>query len=124
MSRKILVVEDHEDSREILRALLTHHGYEMIEMTNAEEMLDRIQEIRPDLVVLDVKLPGMDGCEALEKLRARGDNVPVFLFSEFYDLFRDRVKSCRPDGFYPKSKGPMEMIRAIDERLSPDSTAA
>lgn len=124
MSKRILVVEDHEDTREIVGALLKHHGYEMIEVTTAEEMLERFESIRPDLVILDVKLPGMDGCEALQKLRERGENVPVFLFSEFYDLFRDRVKSCRPDAFFPKSKGPMEMIRAIDVRLKSSSTVA
>lgn len=124
MSYKILVVEDHEDTREILRALLTHHGYEMIEVTTGEEMLERFDSTRPDLIILDVKLPGMDGCEALQKLRERGETVPVFLFSEFYNLFRDRVTSCQPDAFFPKSKGPMEMIRAIGPRLKSSSSVA
>lgn len=124
MSHRIMVVEDHEDTREILRALLTHYGYEIIEAVSAEEMLGTIDAVKPDLVILDVKLPGKDGCEALDELRERGNNVPVFLFSEFYDLFRDRVKSCRPDAFFPKSKGPMEMIRAIAPRLAAKPSTA
>ena len=118
MGHRILVVDDHEDTREILRAMLTHHGYDVVELGTAEEMLEQIDTLRPDLIILDIKLPGMDGCEALEILRGRGNRVPVFLFSEFYDLFRKRVKACRPDGFYPKSKGPREIIGAIAARLS------
>ena len=115
---RILVVEDHEDTRAILRALLTHHGYEMHETPTAEEMLERLDAIQPDLVILDVRLPGMDGCEALERLRERGYTRPVFLFSQYYDLLADRIKTCQHDGFFPKSKGPLEMIGAIGRRLS------
>ena len=117
MNRRILVVEDHEDTRAILRALLTHHGYEMIEVTTGEEMLDRIDEIDPALIILDVRLPGIDGCEALIRVRERGSEIPVYLFSEYYDLFTERVKSCRPDAFYPKSKGPVQLVDAIRKKL-------
>ena len=113
----ILIVEDHEDTRAILRALLTYHGYEMHETPTAEEMLERLDAIRPDLVILDVRLPGMNGCDALDLLRERGYTRPVFLFSEYYDLVADRIKTCKHDGFFPKSKGPLELIGAIGRRL-------
>ena len=119
---RILVVEDHEDTRAILRALLTHHGYEMHETPTAEEMLERLDTIHPDLVILDVRLPGMDGCEALERLRERGYKQPVFLFSEYYDLIAERIKHCAHDGFFPKSKGPLELVGAIGRRLRPPGT--
>lgn len=63
-NQRILVVEDNEDTRAILYALLTHHGYDMVATATAEEMLERFEELEPDLVVLDVRLPGMDGCQA------------------------------------------------------------
>ncbi|HEX6559612.1 MAG TPA: response regulator, partial [Longimicrobiales bacterium] len=69
MKRRILVVEDNEDTRLILRALLTHRGFEMLEAESAEEMLERLEMVAPDLIVLDVRLPGMDGCQALQQLR-------------------------------------------------------
>jgi CheY-like chemotaxis protein len=122
MKNRILVVEDHDDTREILRALLIHHGFEVDEVVTAEEMLERYDQLAPDLVILDVRLPGMDGCAALERLRTAGHDVPVFMFSENYDLFRDRITSCRPDGFFPKSKGPMDLVDAIRERLTPPAT--
>lgn len=117
MNRRILMVEDNEDTREIVGAILRHNGYEVIELLTAEEMLAEVSSIDPALIILDVRLPGIDGCQALQKLREAGSRVPVFLFSEYYDLFREQIESCRPDGFYPKSKGPAEMVRAIVAKL-------
>lgn len=115
--KRILVVEDNEDTRTILHALLTHHGYRMFATATAEEMLERFEELRPDLVVLDVRLPGMDGCQALDRLRERGFTGPAFLFSEYYDLIAERIKACPHDGFFPKSKGPLELVATIGHWL-------
>lgn len=118
MKRRILVVEDNEDTRLILRALLTHRGFEMIEAESAEEMFELLDEVAPDLVVLDVRLPGMDGCNALQQLRTSGFARPIFIFSEYYDLFSERIRSCRPDAFYPKSKGPVQLVEGIASVLA------
>ncbi|HEX6560326.1 MAG TPA: response regulator, partial [Longimicrobiales bacterium] len=107
-----------EDTRLILRALLTHRGFEMLEAESAEEMLERLEMVAPDLIVLDVRLPGMDGCQALQQLRSDGFSKPIFLFSEYYDLFSERILTCRPDAFFPKSKGPVPLIKGIEDKLS------
>lgn len=117
MTYRILIVEDYEDTRAILRAILTHHGYEVVILETAEEMFERLTEIDPDLIVLDIRLPGMDGCEALSKLKSDGFDKPLFFFSEYFDLFSERIRSCRPDGFFPKSKGPMPLLEGIREKL-------
>ena len=114
----ILVVEDNADTRDIVRTLLTHHGYTAVEVETAEAMLEQVGDIKPDLIILDIRLPGIDGCKGLQKLRAAGHGMPVFIFSEFYDLVRDEIEACRPDAFFPKSKGPMEMINAIGPKLA------
>lgn len=118
MKKRILVVEDHEDTRVILRALLTYYGYEMFEAQSAEQMLDDVDTVRPDLVVLDVCLPGIDGCEGLARLRDRGFDKPVFLFSEAYERFDDNIQACPADAFYSKSAGPIELIEAIGRKLN------
>ena len=120
--RRILVVEDDEDTRAILRALLQHHGYEMLETQTAEEALERFDKLGPDLVIFDIRLPGMDGCQAIDVLRERGFNRPILVFSEYYDLIADRIKACRHDGFFPKSKGPVELISAIMRRFTKGAT--
>lgn len=117
MKHRILIVEDHEDTRAILRAVLTHHGYEMVEAHTAEDMFERLEELAPDLIVLDIRLPGIDGCQALTQLREVGFKKPIFMFSEYYDLFSDRIRSCTPDGFFPKSKGPMPLLEGIQQKL-------
>jgi CheY-like chemotaxis protein len=116
-TKRILVVEDNEDTRAILHALLTHHGYHMLATATAEDMLERFEELDPDLIVMDVRLPGMDGCEALEHVRKRGYAGPAFLFSEYYDLIAERIKGCPHDGFFPKSKGPLELVATIGRWL-------
>ena len=63
MSRRVLVVEDHEDNRRILRDLLEHAGYEMIEAVTGEEGLALADSERPDLILMDIQLPGLDGYE-------------------------------------------------------------
>lgn len=117
MKPRILIVEDNEDTRAILRAILEHHHYLVFEAETAEEMFERLSEVDPDLIVLDVRLPGMDGCAALAKLRSDGFKKPLFMFSEYYDLFSDRIRSCEPDGFFPKSKGPLPLLQGIQEKL-------
>ena len=105
----------------MVRAVLLHHGYEVAEAESAEEMFERLPVVKPDLIVLDIRLPGMDGCEALAALREEGFGKPILIFSEYYDLFHDRIKSCRPDGFFPKSKGPMVLVEGIKQKLARDS---
>jgi CheY-like chemotaxis protein len=121
---RILIVDDHEDTREILRVLLEHHGYEVIQAESGEAAIRQLGELNPDLVILDISLPGMDGCETLERMRHAGHQHPVFLFSEQYDLFQDRIKQCRPDAFFPKSKGPLELVSSIARKLGTGATTA
>ena len=113
----ILVVEDHEDTRAILRAMLTHNGYEIAEVETAEDMFERLESVNPDLIVLDVRLPGMDGCAALQKLRADGFSKPIFLFSEYFDLHTEALRTCHPDGLFHKSNGPLPLFEAIHKSL-------
>jgi DNA-binding response OmpR family regulator len=95
-----------------------HHGYSVVEVETAEAMLEQVDVVQPSLIILDIRLPGIDGCKGLQKLRAAGHTMPVFIFSEFYDLVRDEIEACQPDAFFPKSKGPNEMIRAIATKLA------
>ena len=71
MSKRILVVEDHEDNRQILRDLLTSAGYEMIEADDGEEgVRARPRRTRPDLILMDIQLPVIDGYEATRRIKA------------------------------------------------------
>ena len=118
MNYRILVVEDHEDIREILRTLLSYHNFEVVEVPTAEEMFERLAVVDPDLIVLDIRLPGIDGCEALGYLRKSGFNRPIFFYSEYYDLYAQVIRDCKPDAFLPKSKGPLILLEGIQQHFA------
>ncbi len=70
MSKRILVVEDQEDNRAILRDLLQSVGYDLIEAVNGEEALSIALEHKPDLILMDIQLPVVDGYEATLRIKA------------------------------------------------------
>ena len=76
----ILVIEDDEASMDLVRAALGREGYNVIEVTSGEEGIEQCERKQPDLVLLDVILPGIDGLEVCRRLRSKGD-VPIIMVS-------------------------------------------
>ena len=70
MAKRILVVEDQEDNRQILRDLLANAGYDMIEAEDGEQGVAAANNERPDLILMDIQLPGMDGLTLTRRLKA------------------------------------------------------
>ncbi len=87
---RILVVDDERAVRDALERTLRFEGYEVALAGDGAEALDRIERERPDAVVLDVLMPGVDGFETCRRLRARGDHLPVLLLTA-RDAVPDRV---------------------------------
>ena len=81
MTERILVVDDDEDVRDALKMTLEYEGYECLFARSGREGLDLLGAESVDLVLLDVKMPGMDGLEVLRRMRERGDAVPVIVIS-------------------------------------------
>jgi two-component system cell cycle response regulator DivK len=77
MSRKILVVEDNEKNRVLIRDILKFHGYEIIEAENGEEGVKKAKEHKPDLILLDIQMPVLDGFGAIEMLRSDPDTKGI-----------------------------------------------
>jgi len=71
MTKRILVVEDQEDNRQILRDLLTNAGYEMLVAEDGVQALEQAEKHRPDLILMDIQLPVLDGYEATRRLKAQ-----------------------------------------------------
>jgi two-component system, OmpR family, response regulator len=87
---RLLVVEDEPNILELLSASLRYAGFDVTTAGSGGEALDRVREIRPDLLVLDVLMPGMDGLSVLRQLRRHGIDVPV-LFLTARDSTEDRI---------------------------------
>lgn len=83
--KRILVVDDEEDVQILIRRILADAGYEVDSAGDGEQALERIEERRPDLVVLDLMMPGLDGWGVLEALRKRPDPPPVVVVTALAD---------------------------------------
>ena len=120
MSKRILVVEDEEDSRRILRDLLTSADYEIVEAENGEEALTAAAKQRPDLILMDIHLPIMDGYEATRRIKADPTltHVPVIAVTS-YSLSGDKEKARAAgcDDFVPKPFSPRQLLAKIRQIL-------
>jgi two-component system, OmpR family, response regulator len=94
---RLLIVDDEDNLRSMLAAALSHHGFNVTTAENGREALDRIPAERPDLVLLDVMMPDLDGFEVCRRLRSAGDRTPV-LFLTARDATDDRVRGLTLGG--------------------------
>jgi len=92
--KRVLVVEDTEDNRQIIRDLLTSAGYEMIEAVNGEQGVAMAAEHRPDLILMDIQLPVLDGYEATRRIKANPvlRHIPIIAVTS-YALSGDEEKT-------------------------------
>ncbi len=65
----IMAVEDNEDNRDLIVKILSHCGYDVVGVSDGSEALDRLAEVAPDLILMDINLPGMDGYEVTRRIR-------------------------------------------------------
>jgi DNA-binding response OmpR family regulator len=86
----LYVVDDDDEIRKLLSEYLGHQGYDVVGMETADEMLRRLPRLRPDLIILDLMMPGTGGLQALEILRGQGEDLPIILLTARSD-YRDRV---------------------------------
>jgi len=113
---KILVVDDEKNIRALYEKELEDEGYQVELASNAAQALESFKADRPDLVVLDIRMPGMDGLEALGKLLSEDRKVPVILNSA-YSSYKDNFLSWAADAYVVKSSDLDELKRTIRELL-------
>ena len=122
MSKRILVVEDQEDNRKILRDLLTSADFEVTEAEDGESGLAAAAEHRPDLILMDIQLPGLDGYEATRRLKADAvlHAIPVIAVTSYAlggDADRARAAGC--DAYFSKPFSPRQLLAKVREYLPP-----
>lgn len=109
---RILLTEDQEDQRNLYHEVLTEHGYDVWDAWNANEALELVRRYKPDLIILDIQMPGMDGIEALGKILARDRKVPVIFYSA-YPNYKVNFLTWAADAFVVKTGDPMELVKAV-----------
>ncbi len=112
---RILVVEDNPKNLKLVRDVLTYAGYEVIEATSGEDGVRLAAELGPDLILMDLQLPGIDGAEALRQIRATETAVPVVAVTAFA-MNNDRTRAFEAgfDGYVEK---PIS-VRALPQQVS------
>lgn len=121
MTKRILVVEDTEDNRRIVRDLLSSAGYEVIEAVDGAEGVARAQRERPDLILMDIQLPEIDGYEAARRIRAIAGlaRVPIIAVTSYAlsgDEGKAREAGC--NGYVAKPFSPRQLLAKVREFLS------
>ena len=120
MGNCILVVEDQEDNRQILRDLLGNAGFDLIEAENGEEALAALTKQRPDLILMDIQLPIIDGYEASRRIKAKPElqHIPIIAVTS-YALSGDDVKAFAAgcDAYVAKPFSPRALLAKVREYL-------
>ena len=116
MKKRILVVEDQEDLRGILRDLLIGSGYDVAEAADGREGVAKAKSHRPDLILMDIQLPVIDGYEATRQIKADPNfkTTPVIAVSSFAmkgDEEKARAAGC--DHYITKPYSPLQLLRII-----------
>jgi len=119
----ILVVDDEPQIRRVMRSTLTSHGYVILEAKTGEEAVELARKEKPDLILLDVNMPGMSGIEACRELR-RGTNAPIIMLT-VRNAERDKVLAldAGADDYVAKPFGIEELLARIRAALRRHSAA-
>ena len=120
MTKRILVVEDQEDNRQILRDLLSNAGFEMIEAEDGQQALTQAAKHKPDLILMDIQLPLLDGYEATRRINADPalNAIPIIVVTS-YALSGDEEKAHAAgcDAYVAKPFSPRALLAKIREYL-------
>jgi two-component system cell cycle response regulator DivK len=125
MTKRILVVEDQADNLQILRDLLTSAGYDMLDAEDGEEGVRAAKAHRPNLILMDIQLPVLDGYEATRRIKADPAlrAIPIIVVTSYAlggDENKARAAGC--DDYVPKPYSPRQLLAKIREYLPVELT--
>lgn len=117
-SKTVLLVEDNEDNRTVYRTILEHFGYEVIEARNGEDGVRMAREEHPDLILMDISIPVIDGWEATRMLKEdeSTSDIPIIALTA-HALAADRAKATEVgcDGYLAKPCEPRRVVAEVEK---------
>ena len=123
--KNILIVDDDTSIQELLRVILTKHGYDVHQARDGEEGIVKFLEVLPDLVISDISMPKGDGFNVAILIRNKeaslGRKIPILLISAFYDdqANKENAMRCGADAFLSKPFTQKQLIEAVENLLVP-----
>ena len=112
----MLIVDDEKNLRELYRTELAGEGYEVMLASNGKEAVELLQHRLPDVVVMDIRMPEMDGIEALGKVVARHKNIPIIINSA-YTSYQDDYRAWAAEAYVVKSSDLSRLKEALRKVL-------
>ena len=113
----ILVVEDDKNQRLLYEQELKLEGYEVVTASDGKDALGKIQEQLPDLIVMDINMPKMDGIETMGKILGKNKEIPVII-NTAYSNYKDNFMSWAADAYIVKSSDLSELKNTVKEVLA------
>ncbi|HYJ46490.1 MAG TPA: response regulator [Pyrinomonadaceae bacterium] len=120
MPGTVLIIDDYADNRELVRLMLEQAGYTVREAASGEEGIEAARAAQPDVALVDLSMPGMDGWKVLKELRADGRtlHIPCAAVSAFADGARDRALAHGFNAYLTKPFRGQELLETVEQLLT------
>ena len=116
----ILLVEDDKNERLLYEQELGLEGYEIVTADDGKEALEKVQERLPNLIIMDINMPKMEGIEAMGKIVSKHKNIPIIIYTG-YSCYKDNFLSWLADAYIIKSSDLTELKNKIKELLTKEA---
>jgi CheY-like chemotaxis protein len=125
VSARILIVEDHPTMREAMRLVLEGEGFDIDEASDGDQALAAVQDERPDLVLLDMSIPGTSGSEVLAAVKSDPvtSEVRVIVVTATGEEGRAAAMTAGADHYFTKPFSPIALLQAVEDVLGPENAA-
>jgi CheY-like chemotaxis protein len=124
--KTVLLVEDNEDNLVVYRTILEHVGYRVVEARDGEEGVLRARQEHPDLILMDISIPKIDGWEATQRLKSDKETemIPIIALTA-HALEEDRQKALQAgcDGYLAKPVEPRRVVQEVERFVGPPTAA-
>jgi CheY-like chemotaxis protein len=125
--KTVLLVEDNEDNLVVYRTILEHVGFRVIEARDGEEGVRQARKFKPNLILMDISIPKIDGWEATQQLKSDQDTkaIPIIALTA-HALEEDRQKAIQAgcDGYLAKPVEPRRVVQEVERFVGPAKAAA
>ncbi|MCX6817398.1 MAG: response regulator [Candidatus Aenigmarchaeota archaeon] len=119
--KKILVVDDEESLRELVSAVLEHEGYDVATASDGEDCLNKLKTMSPDLILLDMMMPGMSGREVCDKIRkdpkTRGLKIAFLTVAKFSEAGKDILKEMKVLDYINKPFDNDDLVKRVKKMI-------